>query len=392
MKLVILISMFLLSAVLVSSLDIKETVSVIQVPSYQDTIVVPRMQYNLPTLSVAQFFVHSLTLRMLNESLMNKTIFHNISFQVNHSLVNLSFDSPLSRSDNNTWPTVSAVRPGSNTSTVIQTPINITNTTTEVIQTPENITINCNEARIVNQEYEPITESYKRLDSINGITKRVIGYTTQNRPIYVYELGSGPKFVFDGRLHGIEDCGTQNGIEFMKWASTQDLGVHLMFIPGINLDNKIGRINSNGVDLNRNFPEGWIQTPNDGYAYSGPNPASEDETKVMIKFFKEEKPVVYMNVHCGQTLMRYKENSKLASEITTSIRNLNLATYNKYSLRMIGTSTHGYIISEAQNYANVSILLESDGWARLPSSKECYTRDEWKSQQAIYKGIVEAIR
>lgn len=67
------------------------------------------------------------------------------------------------------------------------------------------------------------------------------------------------------------------------------------------------RMNSHGVDINRNFPtDDWLntalplwksQTKSDPRRYPGPSSASEKETRCLIKQFEEFKPDFIISVH-----------------------------------------------------------------------------------------------
>jgi protein MpaA len=58
------------------------------------------------------------------------------------------------------------------------------------------------------------------------------------------------------------------------------------------------RQNADGVDLNRNWPAGWVHNgrPWDGY-YSGPRPLSEPETRAMRRFIMRVRPALTIWYH-----------------------------------------------------------------------------------------------
>ena len=97
---------------------------------------------------------------------------------------------------------------------------------------------------------------------------------------------------------------------------------NILFIPCLNefgvLNNT--RTNSNGVDLNRNFPTAnWKLTPKDNF-FGGEAPASEEETKFIINTVKKYTPKLILTLHAPYKVVNYDgdglEISKKISEIT----------------------------------------------------------------------------
>lgn len=94
----------------------------------------------------------------------------------------------------------------------------------------------------------------------------------------------------------------------------------VLFIPCLNPDGKElkTRTNANGVDLNRNFPtKNWeLSKEKDSY-YSGISPASEIETKFLIKIIEEYKPDRILTLHTPYRVVNYDGPAKeMAEEIS----------------------------------------------------------------------------
>ncbi len=81
-------------------------------------------------------------------------------------------------------------------------------------------------------------------------------------------------------------------------------GVQLWLVKEMNPDGTAAdtRQNAHGVDLNRNFPYQWQRVSNPTY-YSGPDPASEPETRVATALILRVKPTVTIWYHQHEDLV-----------------------------------------------------------------------------------------
>lgn len=129
------------------------------------------------------------------------------------------------------------------------------------------------------------------------IGQAVIGHSVRGRPIKAWHLGEPgkPKVLLVATMHGNEAAPKQ------ILASLRDgkpvLGIDLWVLPTYNPDGLAAhtRKNAHGVDLNRNFPNHWA--PLDGSYESGPRPASEPETRAVMRFLKKIKPRWIVSFH-----------------------------------------------------------------------------------------------
>lgn len=95
----------------------------------------------------------------------------------------------------------------------------------------------------------------------------------------------------------------------------------MLFIPSLNPDGKqLGRrTNSNGVDINRNFPtKNWELTEKDNY-FGGETPASEIETKFWAEVIEEYKPRLILTLHTPYKIVNYDGPAKEVSEKISEI-------------------------------------------------------------------------
>jgi g-D-glutamyl-meso-diaminopimelate peptidase len=147
--------------------------------------------------------------------------------------------------------------------------------------------------RVVTATVQPYTD---------GVQPAVIGTSVAGRPIEVIRFGSGPSgrmMVAD--IHGGNEWNTtalmDQLIEYIK-AKPEVIpdGVSLYILRTLNPDglaralNPDGRVNDNGVDLNRNWDASWVETWDRDGCWSlrpttgGPYPNSEPETQALIQF------------------------------------------------------------------------------------------------------------
>jgi N-acetylmuramoyl-L-alanine amidase len=125
-----------------------------------------------------------------------------------------------------------------------------------------------------------------------------IGHSEQGRPIRAMRVGSPRarvKLLVVGTIHGNEQAGRAVVARLRR--AHPPRGTALWLVDDANPDGTAAntRHNAHGVDLNRNFPYRW--QPQDGVYESGPDPASEAETKVMQGFIERERPRVTLWYH-----------------------------------------------------------------------------------------------
>ncbi|QZY28466.1 M14 family zinc carboxypeptidase [Nocardioides coralli] len=129
------------------------------------------------------------------------------------------------------------------------------------------------------------------------IGKRKIGESVRGRPIMAYRLGERSKrdVVLISTMHGDEPH-TRQILTALR-DGRPIAGVDLWVVPTYNPDGLAAgtRKNARGVDLNRNYPHNWADL--DGSYESGPRPASEPETRAMMRFLRDIRPVRILSFH-----------------------------------------------------------------------------------------------
>ncbi len=162
----------------------------------------------------------------------------------------------------------------------------------------------------------PVFETSTPFILENGPRPTIIGFSLAGRPIEVYTFGAGEKeYLLVAGIHG--------GYEWNTIALANELITHinehpeviptdttLYIIRNLNPDGEArahgvdGRVNNNGVDLNRNFPSEnwtaewdrdgcWIYRPTTGGLYAG----SEPETRTVMSFIKARTIEAMISYH-----------------------------------------------------------------------------------------------
>jgi protein MpaA len=127
-----------------------------------------------------------------------------------------------------------------------------------------------------------------------------------------------PSVIVIGVFHGDEP---QGDWLIRKYCSDYP-NTSLLMIPCLNksgMENKT-RVNSNGVDLNRNFPtRNWELTKRDEF-YGGAAPASEEETCFIIDLVEKYMPKAILTLHAPFKVVNYDgDGSEIAQKISEII-------------------------------------------------------------------------
>lgn len=156
------------------------------------------------------------------------------------------------------------------------------------------------------QAFKDLCDAYPTLASYN-----TSGYTTLGKPMVTFFVGKGPtKIMIDGAIHAWEYYSGIIIYKLAQWALTNYSSMisaremldrcTLILTPTVNLDEwPYSRKNADGVDLNRNFLNGWENGDSNSSSdfYHGPSPASENETKTLRNMMEEYAPSAYVNCH-----------------------------------------------------------------------------------------------
>lgn len=208
------------------------------------------------------------------------------------------------------------------------------------------------------EEYKNPSEIEDILIEFNNkypsLTKLVsIGKSLEGRDIWAIKItenaededATKPVVLFNSMHHAREIMTPEVSIDIIEyllknynsksdvknWLNTTVIWVMPMFnVDGNNKmwsDDKFWRKNTRngyGVDLNRNYPSGWgscngSSGDQDSQTYRGPSPASEPETKAMMNFIENTRPVFDISYHSFSQLVIYPYGCKARRTQTKEI-------------------------------------------------------------------------
>jgi len=167
-------------------------------------------------------------------------------------------------------------------------------------------------AAITNFMYTTAAQVYQMFDDLMAlhpdyITKQALGNDGLGNPIALYKFTPKrpssdidthyPKIFLTAGTHGFEHVSTLASYLMFEqmcnnWQSDELLealrfNVDFLIIPVVNPSgwDAYTRTNHNNVDINRNFPDGWVLQGQGTPTYSGPSAASELETQYVMSVF-----------------------------------------------------------------------------------------------------------
>jgi murein tripeptide amidase MpaA len=165
--------------------------------------------------------------------------------------------------------------------------------------------------------------------------KYEIGHSTRGRPIKAYLIGdenATSRYLVLGQMHGDEAAGRMlTRYRLLRKDPVRD--VALWVVPTMNPDGSARgtRTNARGVDLNRNFPSNtWVRQGKGTRYYSGPRPASEPETRAIVRFFSKIEPWTIVSIHQPLAAVDYSGGDRsvtrwLSEHLRLPIRHLQVS-------------------------------------------------------------------
>jgi protein MpaA len=139
--------------------------------------------------------------------------------------------------------------------------------------------------------------------------------TSTGLPIPAHSFGhGGPQVLILGGVHGDEREGVDAAYGLIgKWSRSFPYRLRVTVMPAFNLDGVLRgqRGNANGVDLNRNMATNdWSPEVKSPRYHPGPSANSEPETRALVKWLGENKPVFILSLHSWHPVLNVNGDCK----------------------------------------------------------------------------------
>lgn len=131
----------------------------------------------------------------------------------------------------------------------------------------------------------------------------MLGRSAEGRPIHVTRIGdpAAPlRVLVVGSIHGDEPAGKAVVAELRRRPGGLPADTAVWLVPDLNPDGAAAgtRQNAHGVNLNRNFPHGWVAQGSPGdTSHAGARPLSEPESRIAARFTARLRPAVTIWYH-----------------------------------------------------------------------------------------------
>jgi protein MpaA len=163
-----------------------------------------------------------------------------------------------------------------------------------------------------------------------------LGRSVKGSPITAVVYGTGKRrvIVFGG-IHGNESDSSIVAKALMGsfWQERVPEGLTIIVVPDVNPDGLLAntRANARGVDINRNFPStSWRSDYTDEQQFPGAEPASEPETRAVIKLLETSPPDFIITLHAALGCVNWDGPGEELARVIANVNGYPLCPYLGY--------------------------------------------------------------
>ncbi len=160
----------------------------------------------------------------------------------------------------------------------------------------------------------------------------VFGESANGLPITAFQFENrGPRVLILGGVHGDEPEGVILAQGLLKKCPFPD--IRLTIVPLFNIDGILNqsRVNSRGVDLNRNLPtKDWTAEAHSPRYTPGPEPCSEPENKALVKFLSKDPPDIVFSLHSWKPMLNTNGDCLLEAKAIQKLTNYEIKDFIGY--------------------------------------------------------------
>lgn len=157
-----------------------------------------------------------------------------------------------------------------------------------------------------------------------------IGKSVRGRSIMATVYGTGKiRVIVVGGIHGDEPSSSILAKALAATIGRDGLpgNLSIIIVPDANPDGLVvnTRVNTNGVDINRNFPsKSWKADYPDDRHYPGTAPATEPETRALIKLVEDYPPNLLITLHGYLSCMNWNGPGEAIARAMARVNNYRL--------------------------------------------------------------------
>lgn len=190
--------------------------------------------------------------------------------------------------------------------------------------------------------------------------------SVEGREIVLYLSGPDAPGPLDtlimGAFHGDEPESAVVTTAFLQTFDPAAFGKkQIGVVPVVNPDGlqRRQRVNTSGVDLNRNFPtRDWEEQNRETIYYSGPKPASEPEARFILEILEAYPPAKIISIHTPYKVINYDGPAKDLAESMSQVNGYPVTADIGYST----PGSFGTYVGKERNIPTITLELPEEGF------------------------------